>query len=772
MKPAAPYRSSSEKNAPRQLGVQPHRQKDQNPHFLYTFYIFGETLKPVPVNFAKEVILLSVTFLSLLPVSLKADEGMWLLALIKRLNYVDMQREGLQLTPEEIYSVNHSSLASAIVNFNGYCTGEVVSPEGLIFTNHHCGYEAVAELSTQQNDYLKNGFWAYDKKEELKPTSLFVSFFIRMADVTDRIQAGLTANMSEQARRDKIREFSDQIIRENNGGGKYGVEVQSFFKGNEFYMFVYESYPDVRLAGTPPSSIGKFGGDTDNWEWPRHTGDFSIFRVYGDKGGKPAAYSADNVPLKPKYFLPIDIGGVKSGDFAMILGYPGSTDRYLPSWGVDQLVHISYPAWVEASKSAMDVMRRYMDQNRKTHIDYASSYSQLANYWKNRAEMIKSLTAHQTARKKRKIERRFARWARKKDHIARYGQALNMLKDFYTASNDHAIQQSYLRGIIQPSEMIKTVLGRRTKAFLKNKNYMQQPEAVQKAIRDQIYGRLRELYAKMDMTLEKDLLKKQIALYANRVKPESQFSLLREIQKGGAGSISSYIDDAFAHSLFSSLDRLTAFLQHPDAAELNRDELFALAQNLWKKYHNPPKSYVDKKKERRKGYRLLLSGLRKMYPRKKFYPDANFSPRLTYGKVRRLPRDKRNDAKKNYYTTLKGVIAKYKPGNEEFDLPAKLIKLYKAKDYGRYVDADGSLHVDFLTDNDITGGNSGSPVINGKGQLIGLAFDGNSEAMSGDVQFDKRRQRTIATDIRYVLFVIDKYAGATNLIREMKLVNE
>ncbi|MEH0008347.1 MAG: S46 family peptidase [Flavobacteriales bacterium] len=694
---------------------------------------------------------------------------MWLLMLIKRLNYADMQREGLQLTPEEIYSVNHSSLASAIVNFNGYCTGEVVSPEGLIFTNHHCGYEAVAELSTEQNDYLKNGFWAYEKREELKPTSLFVSFFIRMADVTDRIQGELTAGMSEKARRDRIREISDQIIRENNGDGKYRVVVKPFFKGNEFYMFVYEDYPDVRLVGDPPASIGKFGGDTDNWEWPRHTGDFSIFRVYGDKDGNPAAYAADNVPLKPKYFLPIDIGGEKSGDFAMILGYPGGTDRYLPSWGVDQLVNVSYPAWVEASKSAMDVMKRHMDQNRRNGIDYASSYSQLANYWKNRAEMIKSLTAHKTAHKKRKIERRFARWARKKDRSARYGKVLSMLEDFYTTTNDHAIQQNYLHGIIQPSEMIQTVL--RLNTFLKDKNYLQQPEEVQKAIIGQIYGRLRDIYAKMNTTLEKDLLEKQIELYADKVKPELQFSLLKEMQKDGSGGIASYIDGAFDHSIFSSLDRLTAFLNHPDASELDRDKLIALAQSLLEKYRNPSKSYVDKEKEMRKGYRLFLSGLLQMYPNKKFYPDANFSPRLTYGKVRRLPRDKRNDAKKNYYTTLKGVIAKYKPGDEEFDLPAKLIELYKAKDYGRYADADGSLHVDFLTDNDITGGNSGSPVINGKGALIGLAFDGNSEAMSGDVEFDKKRQRTISTDVRYVLFIIDKYAGATNLIREMKLVN-
>ena len=720
------------------------------------------------MNFTKKIILLSVTLLSLLPLSLKADEGMWLLMLIKRLNYADMQREGLQLTPEEIYSVNHSSLASAIVNFNGYCTGEVVSPQGLIFTNHHCGYEAVAELSTEQNDYLKDGFWAYEKREELKPTSLFVSFFIRMADVTDRIQRELTADMSEKARRDKIREISDQIVNENNKEGKYRVVVKSFFKGNEFYMFVYEDYPDVRLVGNPPASIGKFGGDTDNWEWPRHTGDFSIFRVYGDKDGNPAAYAAGNVPLKPKYFLPIDIGGEKSGDFAMILGYPGSTDRYLPSWGVDQLVKVSYPAWVEASKSAMDVIKRYMNQNRKTHIDYAPSYSQLSNYWKNRAEMIKSLTAHKTAQKKHKIERRFARWARKKDHSAQYGQVLDGLKDFYTTTDDYVIEENYLRGIISPSrEMIGNLIG--LNDFLQR--YVQEPQESQKSIRDRVYGQLEAVYDKMNMALEKDLLEKQIKLYADRVKPELQFPLLKEMQQGG-GSVASYIDQAFAHSIFSSFDRLIAFLKQPDAAELAHDKLIALAKSLREKYQTPPKLYVDKQEEMQQSYRLFLSGLHEVYPHKNFYPDANFSPRLTYGKVRRLPRDRRNDAKKNYYTTLKGVIAKYKPGDEEFDLPAKLIELYKAKDYGRYADADGSLHVDFLTDNDITGGNSGSPVINGKGELIGLAFDGNSEAMSGDVEFDKKRQRTISTDVRYVLFIIDKYAGATNLIREMKLVNE
>lgn len=715
----------------------------------------------------KRIVLFAIALLSLLPMRLKAGEGMWLLSLIKRLNYRDMQREGLQLTPEEIYSVNHSSLKDAVISFNGHCTGEVVSPQGLIFTNHHCGYESVGGLSTPQHNYLKDGFWAHDKSQELRTKSLFVSFFVRMEDVTDRIQKALNEEMSQAQRARTIRRLSNQLIRENNAGGKYRVEVKSFFKGNEFYLFVYQDYRDVRLVGVPPSSIGKFGGDTDNWEWPRHTGDFCIFRVYGDKDGNPAPYAVDNVPLKSKSFLPIDMGGVKPGDFMMTIGYPAVTHRYLTSWGVTQLANVAYPAFVESVKSGLDLIKRYMDKNPKTKIDYASNYSILANAWKNRVEMIKSLIQQHDARKKRRLERRFARWAAKKPQRARYAKTLPMLKDYYTTTDDEAIQRSVILGIVYAGRIVNTASG--LTQFLRV--YTQRSKKEQKLMRASVQSRLKEIYDHLDMGLESALLKRQIRLYAERVKPELQFTALRQMQKGGTSGIASYIDKALSHSVLRSFKAIDAFLAHPDKAVLDRDAFIALVQSIVKKYSESAHPTGDKAQEALKGNRLFLSGLQKRYPHRKFYPDANRTPRLSYGTVKPLPRDKRNDARKNYYTTLKGTIAKYKPGDPEFDLPPKLIKLYNTKDYGRYAAADGSMHVDFLTDNDISGGNSGSPVIDGRGELAGLAFDGNAEAMSGDVRFEKRLQRTIVTDIRYVLFIIDKYAGATNLIKEMKLVN-
>src|SRR5690554_1563323 len=359
----------------------------------------------------KKLFLLLIAVLFILPV--KADEGMWFLMHIERLNYVDMQKMGLQLTPEEIYSINNHSLKDAIVQFGGGCTAEIISSNGLVLTNHHCGYGQIAGLSTEENDHLTNGFWAKSHTEELKPQSLSVRFFVRMDDVTERILRLVNDNMTEEMRERVVNQEIAKIEKENNEGGKYTVSVRPFYNGNEYYYFVYQDFKDVRLVGTPPNSIGKFGGDTDNWEWPRHTGDFAIFRVYADKNGNPADYSEDNVPLQTKYHLPISLKGVEEDDFAMILGYPGRTNRWMPAAGIDQNVFYAYPAWVEASKVGMDAMKRHMDKDQEVNINYASKYSSVANYWKNRQGMIDALTKHKTSATKRKAEKKFLKWASK-----------------------------------------------------------------------------------------------------------------------------------------------------------------------------------------------------------------------------------------------------------------------------------------------------------------------------------------------------------------------
>ncbi|CDS93620.1 MULTISPECIES: S46 family peptidase [Sphingobacterium] len=693
-----------------------------------------------------------------------ADEGMWFLMHLKRLNEADMQKKGLKLTAEEIYSINNSSLKDAIVQFNGGCTAEIVSDQGLVFTNHHCGYGAIAELSTPENDHLTNGFWAKTKSEELKPKSLFVRFFVRMDDVSKRILSLVNDKMSESERQKIINQEIAKIEKENSENGKYIVNVKSFYNGNEYYYFVYQDFNDVRLVGTPPNSIGKFGGDTDNWEWPRHTGDFSIFRVYGDKNGNPAEYAKDNVPLKPKHFLPISLKGFKEGDFAMILGYPGRTNRWMPAGGIDQNVKFAYPAWVEASKTGMDAMKKYMDKDQAVKINYASKYSQVANYWKNRQGMIDALTLHKTAITKAQDEAKFNKWANKKENKEQYGDVIATINAYYAATNEKARHDNYLSGMLRSSTLaaLPYSIGSGLDMYVKSN------EAKRKELLPRLQAAIASGYEKMYLPLEEDVLIDELNLYAKKAGNIAPY--VSELASKNNNDLTSYIREAIKNSIFASEERLNNFLSNPTAIALDNDPLYKLSSALLNKYRESAIADKDATDKFEAAHRKYVAGVLASNPKGKFYPDANSTLRLTYGSIKSLPADKRNDAAENYYTTLKGTIAKYKKGDEEFDLPQRLIDLQNNKDYGRYADKAGYLPVNFLSDNDITGGNSGSPVINGNGELIGLAFDGNIEAMAGDVIFDHKLQRTISVDIRYVLFVIDKFAGATNIINELKIV--
>jgi V8-like Glu-specific endopeptidase len=711
----------------------------------------------------KKVILCFLLAAFVLPV--QANEGMWFLMHIERLNYRDMQKMGLQLTPEEIYSINNSSLKDAIVQFNRGCTAEIISNSGLVLTNHHCGYSQIAELSTAENDYLTNGFWAGNHAEELKPKKLSVRFFVRMDDVSKRILGQVNDKMTEAEREAAINREIAKIEQENNEGGKYTVSVKSFYQGNEFYYFVYQDYNDVRLVGTPPANIGKFGGDTDNWEWPRHTGDFSLFRVYADKDGNPAEYSPNNVPLKPKYHLTTSLKGFEENDFAMILGYPGRTNRWMPAGGIQQNVEYAYPAWVEASKTSMDVMKKYMDKDQQVKLDYASSYASIANYWKNRQGMIDALTQHKTAESKRNEEKAFQKWASKKGND-RFEEVIPVINNYYKNTNKASAHDNYL-GLLLRTRMA-TIPYRLGNAM---DYYLQQNEAKQAEVKPQLEAEINDLYEGIYMPLEKDVLAAQLKLYST--KAENIAPMVARIatanNKSEAGW-NDYLNTAFENSIFQSKEKVEAFMANPNAEVLKNDPLFQLSTDLLKRYRYESEEEKQLNNDFERAYRLMVQGMREMNPEAKYYPDANSTLRLTYGKVIALPEDKRNDAVKNYYTTLKGTIAKYQPGDDEFDMPQKLIDLYENKDFGQYADNDGYLPVNFLTDNDITGGNSGSPVLNGKGELIGLAFDGNIEAMAGDVIFDDQLQRTINVDIRYVLFLIDKFAGASHIIDELTIV--
>ena len=689
---------------------------------------------------------------------------------IERLNHRDMQKQGLQLTSEEIYSINNNSLKDAIVQFGGGCTAEMVSGQGLVLTNHHCGYGAIAELSAPEHDYLKDGFWAKDKAAELKPKSLKVRFFVRMDDVSKRILGVVNDKMSELDREKAINQEIAKIEKENSENGKYVVSVRSFFQGNEYYYFVYQDYEDVRLVGTPPSSIGKYGGDTDNWEWPRHTGDFSMFRVYGDKDGNPAAYSTSNVPLQPKHHLPVSLKGYQPNDFAMILGYPGRTNRWMPAQGVAQNVEYAYPAWVEASKVTMDQMKKYMEQNQKVNIDYASKYAGVANYWKNRDGMIEALKLHGTVAKKTKEEEKFNKWAQKGANKAEYGDVVSNLNNYYAKTNLDARHNNYINILLRYSTLASAPysIGKALE------NYAAANDAKRDEMRPKIQNAINAYYEKMYLPLEKDLLAAQLNLYASKANEAGLAPYVADLAKQNNKNFTAYVNDAVERSFFADQKQVENFLISPDVEVLKKDPLYVLSNALVERASKQTDEQAKLNDVYSKNFRLLVKGLRESKIGNILYPDANSTLRLTYGSIQNLPKStnpkRQPDVASNYFTTLEGTVAKHIAGDEEFENPQRLLDLAKAKDYGQYGDKDGYLHVNFLSNNDITGGNSGSPVMNGKGELIGIAFDGNIEAMAGDVIFDPKLQRTISVDIRYVLWVVDKFAGAKHIVDEMTIV--
>ncbi|WP_294300353.1 S46 family peptidase [uncultured Chryseobacterium sp.] len=710
----------------------------------------------------KRILLLFTFLLSF--VQMRADEGMWLLMLVKRLNGVDMQKEGLHLTPEEIYSVNNSSLKDAIVSFGGFCTGEIVSNQGLIFTNHHCGYGAVAAASTPEKDYLKNGFWAMKQKDEFNAKDLYVRFLVRMDDATQRINSKLNNNMSAAERKAVIDAETKAIQSENSENGKYTVVVRDFFNGNEFYYFVYQDYKDIRLVGAPPSALGKFGGDTDNWEWPRHTADFTVFRVYADAAGNPAEFSPSNVPLKPKHFLPVSLKGVKPGDFSMILGYPGRTNRYLTSYGIQQMVNKDYPAWVEASKLAMDVMKKYMDKDKGTQLNYASQYASVANYWKNRQGTIDAVIKNGTIADKQKIEERFKTWAVQPANVAENENVLENIGIYYKQTSDRNVERMYMTQLSRNSKYFTLALqvGSVLQAYAK------QDMAGRIAMKPKVEAALKAAYENINTKLEGEMMNSMVNLYQQRVNKDVASETIMGLDTNNLSNV------AYS-SIFANKTSATNFMLNPDALKLDADPLWKIANGIVADQRASAERFVKIDDNFAKNNRLFLAGLMKAMPEKKFYPDANSTMRLTYGTVDKLPiRSDRNyfGITDNYYTDMTGLVGKYKKGDEEFDLPQRVIDLYNLKDFGQYADAKGYMPVNFLSNNDITGGNSGSPVIDADGNLIGIAFDGNSEALSGDIVFEPEWQKTINVDVRFVLWTIDKYAGARRLIDELQLVKD
>ena len=696
----------------------------------------------------------------------KADEGMWLPFLLGK-KYAEMQKLGLKLTQKQLYDINNASLKDAIVMLDhGNCTGEIISSQGLLLTNHHCGYGEIQEHSSVEHDYLTDGFWAMNMNEELVNPDKTASFLVRIEDVSAKVLKNVTDDMSESDRNNEIKSAIKEIKKEAIGDTHYEAMVKSMFAGNEYYLFVYETFLDVRLVGAPPSSIGKFGGDTDNWIWPRHTGDFSMFRVYTAPDGSPAEYSEDNIPLSPKHFLPVSLKGVKKNDYAMIWGYPGTTDRYLTSDGVQLKIDQLNPATVKLRNIKMEIMKEQMDKSDKIRIQYASKYAYLGNFWKKDAEETKALKRLKVYDQKKALENKFDEWANAdKKRKEKYGNVISDFSEVYKTKFEsqsrkawwYVIEASFFQGaeILTFSRQFGGLAN-----VLKMEN---DPQATIEKLKEEAKTHFKDYNAGIDESILAAMLK----AYHDDLSADYYPEFFKMIDKKFKGDFDKYANWVFKKSIFSSEEKLNKFLEKPSAKKIEKDPAYTAIRDLIGVIMNINMTEGALDVKFNKAKRLFIDGLRKMNNDKSYYPDANSTMRVTYGIVNSY--DPRDAVHYDLITYLKGVMEKEDPTNEEFIVPAKLKELYENKDYGQY-GVNGKMPVCFITNNDITGGNSGSPVINGNGELIGAAFDGNSEAMSSDIKFDDDLQRTIVVDIRYVLFIIDKYAGATNLINEMQLV--
>ncbi len=713
-------------------------------------------------------LLFSITFL----LRSWADEGMWLPLLLGQQVYNDMVKRGLKLSKEQLYSINKPSLKDAIVIFGGGCTGEIVSAEGLIFTNHHCGYDAITSASTLEHNYLRDGFYAKVKADEI-PSGISVQFLLRIEDVTQMVMDSLKGLTGVERTQKQARVLGNLNAKFSDASQNIEARISSLFKGNQYLLFVYQRYKDVRLVGAPPESVGKFGGDTDNWEWPRHTGDFSVFRVYMSKDGKPADYSEENVPLKPKWFLPVSIKGFKDGDYTMIYGYPGSTNRYETSYGIKLKTDIDNPTLVKLRDVRLKYMFEEMKKDPETKLQLASSYASIANYWKFYDGESKQLLKYDVFGQKKKAEEIFINWAKGKPG---YSTIFKEWGEAYDAWRPYAKHRMYINEGLFGSplmtfaaslQQIETALvqqgktaaeikkaldeaGKARTTFLKNENKVSDEKIV----------------ADVTMMFYKDVDKQQHPIDFYRIQVQAWGKLDDE------ETYKKYARNIFEKTMIFDDAKWNAFIKNPDANALQDDPAYAHASAFLINYQSKYAAKFQQFNTKNTEYgRLYLKGIMEMdtVKAKMMYPDATFTMRVSFGNVKSYrPRD---GVFYDYVCTMKGVLQKYKPGDYEFDLPAKEIELARKKDFGQYADKlKKDLVVCFITTNDITGGNSGSPVIDANGNLLGLAFDGNYEALSHKIAFDKDLNRTICVDVRYILWCIDKLGGASNIIKELKLV--
>ncbi|MCX7862535.1 MAG: S46 family peptidase [Bacteroidales bacterium] len=703
-------------------------------------------------------------------VKVYADEGMWILSMLNK-KYNDLKKQGLKLTPEDIYQINQASLKDAIVGLATYddplsffCSGSIVSRNGLVFTNHHCGFNYIQNHSTLEHNYLADGFWAKNLNEELPNKDLCVSILLQIIDVSKEIFTPELDTITDIHEKQYIIEQKIYTIEERYKDEPYLAKVVNMFNGNQYLLFLYETYYDVRLVGAPPSDIGKFGGDTDNWMWPRHTGDFCIFRIYTSPDGKPEPYSPNNVPLQPKRYLNININGIEKNDFTMIIGFPGNTNRFYTSYSVENEMNIIAPTTVKIREEKLRIISEQMKQSNSVKLKYASKYSDCSNYYKYYIGQMQQVKKNQVIQKKIQTEQRFNEWIRQDtNRLKKYGWIIPYFKKYYETNNNYFKAYVFLNeAIFQGSDFI--LLPYYVTSYLNMLSDQEHPDSA-KAVINEITLFLDDFYKNIDIETEKRLVVGLLSLHQKEFSDLIELIDQKKLNKKYKGNIQLYVNSLFQNSIYSDKSKLLSLIKNYNFKHQSKfyDDFFYILKNCawWYLFNNTNNDSLNE------AYYLWTKAQMEMFPDSIFYPDANGTIRLTYGKV--IDYYPRDAVHYDYYTTIDGIMQKEDTTNEEFRVPPKLKKLYELKDYKPY-SKDQSLPVCFITNNDITGGNSGSPVMDANGNLIGLAFDGNWEAMSGDIYYEKDLQRTICVDIRYVLFIIDKFANAKNIINELNII--
>ena len=700
----------------------------------------------------------------------RADEGMWIPALLQR-NEAEMQAMGMKITADDIYSINHSSMKDAVVLFGGGCTGELVSDQGLLLTNHHCGYGWIQRHSTVEHDYLTEGFWAMTPEEELACPGLTVTMLKNMVDVTDKVLAGITDQTTDEERAEIIKTNIKNIIESVQKDTEYELSVESFYIGNQYFLMYNEVFKDIRMVGAPPSNIGKFGGDTDNWVWPRHTGDFSIFRIYVDKDGKPAEYSEDNVPYKPDYHFSISLNGVEKDDFTFVFGYPARTNEYLPSVAVNQEANVIYPVVVDLRTQILDIYNKYQEKDAKVRIQYANKHANLGNGWKKWMGVIEGIRNFKGIEKKQAFEEAYINWCQETRARMKYLHALRDFDAVYAEYEKYRMATTYFTEAGLSIEIIEFAANMAKLSEVTKDTPQEEIDELISELKETSAAFFKDYYQPIDEEVAVTMLTAYRAAQPEDFRPE----ILNEIDKKFKGDVKAYVDYLFGKTMFTSEEKVNKFLDEfkpSKVKKLEKDPTVVAANSMMDFY---VENVMAKSRECNAKInnlrRVYMEGQMKMipevYPERNLYPDANFTLRVTYGKVGGFkPKDA---VEYRHYTTLDGIMQKENPDIYDYVVTDRLRELYEAKDFGRYADKDGSMHVAFIAGNHTTGGNSGSPILNAKGELLGLNFDRTWEGTMSDLVYDPSICKNISVDIRYVLFLIDKYAGCTRLINEMTI---